>query len=211
MIKYIYFDVAGTLLEKPMLYANIQKSLADFGDDITIKDIKIKHKLVSELIHFPDRTDEMFYNKFNSEFLYVLGIVPTEELLKSIFKNCTYLPWQAFEDTQILKEINIPMGVISNFNISLRDKLEHFFGPIFKDVFVSEELGVAKPNIAFYQEALNKIQLKPSEVLYIGDSVRLDYEPAYKIGFNVLIIDRDNFYPNLKYKISNLAEIPNFL
>ncbi len=211
MIKYIYFDVAGTLLEKPMLYANIQKSLADFGYDITIKDIKIKHKLVSELIHFPDRTDEMFYNKFNSEFLYVLGIVPTEELLKSIFKNCTYLPWQAFEDTQILKEINIPMGVISNFNISLRDKLEHFFGPIFKDVFVSEELGVAKPNIAFYQEALNKIQLKPSEVLYIGDSVRLDYEPAYKIGFNVLIIDRDNFYPNLKYKISNLAEIPNFL
>ena len=211
MIKYIYFDVAGTLLEKPMLYANIQKSLADFGYDITIKDIKIKHKLVSELIHFPDRTDEMFYNKFNSEFLYVLGIVPTEELLKSIFKNCTYLPWQAFEDTQILKEINIPMGVISNFNTSLRDKLEHFFGPIFKDVFVSEELGVAKPNIAFYQEALNKIQLKPSEVLYIGDSVRLDYEPAYKIGFNVLIIDRDNFYPNLKYKISNLAEIPNFL
>ena len=211
MIKYIYFDVAGTLLEKPMLYANIQKSLADFGYDITIKDIKIKHKLVSELIHFPDRTDEMFYTKFNSEFLYVLGIVPTEELLKSIFKNCTYLPWQAFEDTQILKEINIPMGVISNFNTSLRDKLEHFFGPIFKDVFVSEELGVAKPNIAFYQEALNKIQLKPSEVLYIGDSVRLDYEPAYKIGFNVLIIDRDNFYPNLKYKISNLAEIPNFL
>ena len=211
MIKYIYFDVAGTLLEKPLLYANIQKSLADFGYDITIKDIKIKHKLVSELIHFPDRTDEMFYTKFNSEFLYVLGIVPTEKLLKSIFKNCTYLNWQAFEDTQILKEINIPMGVISNFNTSLRDKLEHFFGPIFKDVFVSEELGVAKPNIAFYQEALNKIQLKPSEVLYIGDSVRLDYEPAYKIGFNVLIIDRDNFYPNLKYKISNLAEIPDFL
>ena len=211
MIKYIYFDVAGTLLEKPLLYANIQKSLADFGYDITIKDIKIKHKLVSELIHFPDRTDEMFYTKFNSEFLYVLGIVPTEKLLKSIFKNCTYLNWQAFEDTQILREINIPMGVISNFNTSLRDKLEHFFGPIFKDVFVSEELGVAKPNIAFYQEALNKIQLKPSEVLYIGDSVRLDYEPAYKIGFNVLIIDRDNFYPNLKYKISNLAEIPNFL
>ena len=172
MIKYIYFDVAGTLLEKPMLYANIQKSLADFGYDITIKDIKIKHKLVSELIHFPDRTDEMFYNKFNSEFLYVLGIVPTEELLKSIFKNCTYLPWQAFEDTQILKEINIPMGVISNFNTSLRDKLEHFFGPIFKDVFVSEELGVAKPNIAFYPEALKRIQLKPNDVLYIGDSVR---------------------------------------
>ena len=211
MIKYIYFDVAGTLLEKPLLYANIQKSLADFGYDITIKDIKIKHKLVSELIHFPDRTDEMFYTKFNSEFLYVLGIVPTEKLLKSIFKNCTYLNWQAFEDTQILREINIPMGVISNFNTSLRDKLEHFFGPVFKDVFVSEELGVAKPNIAFYQEALNKIQLKPSEVLYIGDSVRLDYEPAYKIGFNVLIIDRDNFYPNLKYKISNLAEIPDFL
>ena len=186
MIKYIFFDVAGTLLGKPTLYTKIQNSLYDFGYDVLLDEIKNKHKFLSEVIHFPDRTDEIFYQKFNSELLYLLGIIPNEELLTFIFKNCTYLPWEAFEDTKI-------------------------FGPIFQDVFVSEELGVSKPNIEFYKKALHKTPFLASEILYIGDSIKLDFEPATKLGFNVLIIDRDNFYPNLKNKISNLAEISNFI
>jgi len=211
MIKYIFFDVAGTLLGKPSLYNNIQKTIEDFGHEVSLEDIKAKHKLLSEVIHFPDRTDEDFYKKFNSELLYLLGIVPQETLVNTIFKNCTYLPWEAFVDTQILSELNLPLGVISNFNTTLKDKLHSFFGPVFLDVFVSEELGVAKPNLDFYQKALDRIPFKANEVLYIGDSIKLDLEPAEKLGFNVLIIDRDNFYPNLKNKISNLAEITNYI
>lgn len=210
MIKYIFFDVAGTLLGKPSLYTNIQKSIEGFGFQVSLEDIKNKHKLLSEVIHFPDRTDADFYKKFNSELLYLLGIVPSEELLNTIFKNCTYLPWEAFEDTKILSELNVPLGVISNFNSTLKDKLNQFFGSVFQDVFVSEELGVAKPKIEFYQKALEKIPFHANEVLYIGDSIKLDLEPATKLGFSVLIIDRDNFYPNLKNKISNLAEIKSY-
>lgn len=211
MIKYIFFDVAGTLLGKPSLYDIIQKTLQDFGYKVSLDDIKAKHKLLSEVIHFPDRTDAVFYNKFNSELLYLLGIVPQETLVNSIFKNCTYLPWEAFDDTKILSELNLPLGVISNFNTTLKDKLHSFFGPVFKDVFVSEELGVAKPSVAFYQKALDRIPFEANEVLYIGDSIKLDLEPAEKLGLNVLIIDRDHFYPNLKNKISNLAEITNHI
>jgi FMN phosphatase YigB (HAD superfamily) len=211
MIQYIFFDVAGTLLGKPTLYSIIKKTLLDFGYEIVLDEIKNKHKLLSEVIHFPDRTDELFYKKFNSELLYLLGIIPNEELVNAIFKNCTYLPWEAFEDTQILKELNLPLGVISNFNTSLKDKLQQFFGPVFQDVFVSEELGVAKPNIEFYQKALEKIPFDAQEVLYVGDSIKLDLEPASKLGFKVLLIDRDNFYPKLKNSISNLTEINHFL
>lgn len=211
MIQYIFFDVAGTLLGKPTLYSIIKKTLLDFGYEIGLDEIKNKHKLLSEVIHFPDRTDELFYKKFNSELLYLLGIIPNEELVNAIFKNCTYLPWEAFEDTQILKELNLPLGVISNFNTSLKDKLQQFFGPVFQDVFVSEELGVAKPYIEFYQKALEKIPFDAQEVLYVGDSVKLDLEPASKLGFKVLLIDRDNFYPKLKNSISNLTEINHFL
>ena len=211
MIQYIFFDVAGTLLGKPTLYSIIQNTLRDFGHEVGLDEIKNKHKLLSEVIHFPDRTDMAFYEKFNSELLYLLGIVPEEALVNSIFKKCTYLPWQAFDDTQILKELPLPMGVISNFNTSLKDKLKQFFGPVFQDVFVSEELGVAKPNIEFYQKALEKIPFAAHEVLYVGDSIKLDLEPASKLGFKVLIIDRDNFYPNSKNKISSLTEITQFI
>jgi len=211
MIQYIFFDVAGTLMGKPILYSIIQNTLQDFGYEVPLDEIKNKHKLLSEVIHFPDRTDATFYKKFNSELLYLLGIVPEEVIVNSIFKKCTYLPWEAFDDTQILKEIHLPMGVISNFNTSLKDKLEQFFGPVFQDVFVSEELGVAKPNMEFYQKALEKIPFAAHEVLYVGDSIKLDLEPASKLGFKVLIIDRDNFYPNSKNKISSLTEITQFI
>jgi FMN phosphatase YigB (HAD superfamily) len=211
MIQYIFFDVAGTLLGKPTLYSIIQNTLRDFGHEVGLDEIKNKHKLLSEVIHFPDRTDVAFYKKFNSELLYLLGIVPEEIVIDSIFKNCSYLPWEAFDDTQILQKLNLPMGVISNFNTSLKDKLELFFGTVFQDVIVSEELGVAKPNIEFYQKALEKIPFAPHEVLYVGDSIKLDLEPASKLGFKVLIIDRDNFYPNSKNKISSLTEITQFI
>jgi HAD superfamily hydrolase (TIGR01549 family) len=211
MIQYIFFDVAGTLLGKPTLYSIIQNTLRDFGHELGLDEIKNKHKLLSEVIHFPDRTDKIFYKKFNSDLLYLLGIVPEEILVNSIFKKCTYLPWQAFDDTQILKELPLPMGVISNFNTSLKDKLKQCFGPVFQDVLVSEELGVAKPNIEFYQKALEKIPFDAHEVLYVGDSIKLDLEPASKLGFKVLIIDRDNFYPNSKNKISSLTEITQFI
>jgi putative hydrolase of the HAD superfamily len=211
MIKYIFFDVAGTLLGKPSLFSIIQKTLADFGNNISLEEIKQKHKLLSEVIHFPDRTDENFYKKFNSDLIYLFGIIPTKELVDAVFKNCTYLPWEKFEDTKVLTEVNLPLGVISNFNTTLKEKLNTFFGPVFKDILVSEELGVAKPNVEFYNRALKIIPFNVEEVLYVGDSIKLDLKPALQLGIQTLIVDRDNFYPNLKNRIASLTEIKDFL
>jgi putative hydrolase of the HAD superfamily len=211
MIKYIFFDVSATLLEKPVLFATIQNTLKDNNYYVSLEDIKHKHKLLSEVIHFPDRTDQEFYKTFNSDLLYLLGIVPTTSLLDAVFENCTYLPWEKFEDTSVLTELDLPLGIISNFNTTLKDKLISFFGDIFQDVFVSEELGVAKPSLEFYKRALEKIPFKADEVLYIGDSIKLDMEPAISLGIETLIIDRDNFYPNLEKRISSLNEIKNYL
>jgi FMN phosphatase YigB (HAD superfamily) len=207
MIKYIFFDVSGTILGKPSLFEKINESLSSFGIEISLNEIKLKHKLLSEVIHFPDRTDEQFYKYFNAELLRLLGIIPNEALLNGIFKNCTYLPWEKFEDTECLSSIRIPMGIISNFNGSLKLKLNQFFGPIFTDVLVSEELGIAKPKIEFYQEALKRIDCNVNEVLYIGDSLKLDIEPASQLGIKCLLIDRDNFYPQSNFTIANLNEI----
>ncbi|KRD63901.1 hypothetical protein ASE40_00710 [Flavobacterium sp. Root935] len=211
MIKYIFLDVSGTILWKPMIYQSIYETLLSFNHLVSMDELKYKHKALSEIIHFPDRTDSDFYHYFNTEFLRLLGIFPTEELVNAIFNNCTYLPWEKFEDTEVLHTIDIPIGIISNFNTSLKEKLEHFFGSVFKDVLVSEELGIAKPNVEFYQKALERINCLPSEVLYIGDSMKLDIEPASKLGMKCLLIDRDNFYQKSIYKINNLSEVLQYL
>ncbi len=211
MIKYIFFDVSGTLLGKPSLWNNINEVLKEFGHSKSLQEIKYKHKLLSEVIHFPDRTDAEFYTKFNSEFLRLLGIIPDELLVNAMFKKCTYLPWEKYDDTDVLSQLTVPLGIVSNFNTTLGDKLNAFFGPVFSHIIVSETEGVAKPDPEFYQRAIDKVKLTPEEILYIGDSIRLDLEPAMRLGIKSVLIDRDNFYPESHLRIKHLSEIKSFL
>ena len=125
MIEYILFDVAGTLLYKPKLYKNIQDTLSQFGYQVTLEEIKFKHKLLSEIIHFPDRTSKDFYLNFNTTLLELFGIIPTNEIVDAVFSNCTYLDWEKFDDTEILKSLNVPLGIASNFNKQFRNFREH--------------------------------------------------------------------------------------
>lgn len=211
MIEYILFDVAGTLLYKPKLYKNIKDTLSQFGYQLTLEEIKFKHKLLSETIHFPDRTSKDFYLNFNTTLLELFGIIPTTEIVDAVFSNCTYLDWEKFDDTEILKSLNVPLGIASNFNSTLKEKIQNIFGNIFSDIIVSEEVGNAKPSAEFYQAVLKKIDIDPEKILYIGDSLKLDIEPTIKLRINSLLIDRDNFYPASKYKIANLHQIVDFL
>lgn len=209
--KYILFDVAGTLLHKPAIFTSIQKVLQQYKYRFDEKKIKAHHKLISECYVFPDQTDASFYKKFNADLLYSLGVIPEDNLLNKIFDACTYLPWEKFSDTHCLNEIKIPIGIISNFNSTLKEKLKSFFDKEFKDVFVSEELGVAKPNTLFYQKAIDKIGIEPSEIIYVGDSLKLDIQPAQKLGLNAKLIDREEYYPAFENRIKSLNELNNFL
>ena len=210
-MKYLLLDVAGTILHKSDIFTKINETLHRYGHSIAVTELKHNHKLLSEAIKFPDRTNADFYINFNSELLYSLGIIPTEELLKDIFQSCSYLPWEKFEDTKVLSEIEVPIGIISNFNSSLKNELDKHFGSIFSDFFVSEEIGISKPSIAFYQKALDKIKVEPADILYVGDSVKLDLEPSLKLGINSYIIDRDNFYSYNSRTLKSLSELTKLI
>lgn len=205
--EYILFDVAGTLLHKPSFFDEILVILKANGYKITKEEFILKHKLLSETIKFPDRTDKEFYNFFNEELLYSLGVLPNSTFLDKIFTNCSYLPWEKYEDTLVLGKIKQPIGIISNFNNTLRNKLDASFDISFCDIIVSEEIGISKPDVEFYKRALEIIDVDANKILYIGDSVKLDLHPATLCGIDTLIIDRDDFYPSLGAKISNLNHI----
>ena len=206
-IRYLLFDAANTLIHKADLWDKLEEVFTKHQYNISRKELKYKHKLISELIHFPDVTSKTFYNNFNAELCRLLGIVPNTELLNDIFENCKYLPWKAFEDVTFLAEINIPIGVLSNFNKGLTKILEENLPTIkFKDIIISEIEGVAKPNKAFYKRAIEIIDLKPEEILYIGDSLKLDIEPALALGFQVRLIDRECFFEASEFHLKSLKD-----
>ncbi len=208
-IKYILFDAANTLIHKPDLWTNYIKVLKDFGYSLSEKELKQRHKLLSECIKFPDLTSQDFYNMFNKELINAFGIIETPELLDSIFNACKYLPWETFEDVKYISHFSsCKYGVLSNFNSGLREILKEKMDHInFEHIIISEEEKVAKPNIEFYKIALRKIGLKASEILFIGDSLKLDIKPALEVGFKVHLIDRDCIYVRSKYRIESFKNI----
>jgi len=205
------FDAANTLIHKPSLWPSIQSVLSKYGFILPEEKLKLHHKLLSEVINFPDRTSEEFYHYFNAELLLSLGILPNEKILKDFFTACSYLPWECFNDTEWLNTCALPIGVLSNFNKGLPDILQKLFGNIFSDIIVSESLEIRKPDVAVYQHALDVIGLPANQILYVGDSLKLDVLPSRSIAFNTHLIDRLDIYTEFKNRLSFLDELNSII
>lgn len=59
--------------------------------------------------------------------------------------------------------------------------------------------------------AVEKLGLQPHEVLFVGDSLEIDYEGARNAGLKALLIDRENKVQKQVEKIRSLQEILAFI
>ena len=83
------------------------------------------------------------------------------------------------------------LAVISNFDGRLRLILEHLgISKFFAHVFVSSELGADKPDPEIFARALKFIDLKPNQVLHVGDDVNRDWKAAAAAGLLIFKLDR---------------------
>jgi putative hydrolase of the HAD superfamily len=62
------------------------------------------------------------------------------------------------------------------------------FGP--RDVYISDQVGIAKPNPKLYQLVLRELGLLPSETMYVGDNLAHDIAPPRSIGMHTAWINR---------------------
>ena len=210
--KVLLLDAANTIIHKPKLISRFLEALNEAGIVIEEEILRRRHKLISEVVDFPDQTSEQFYARFNSELLLSLGIIPSEELLKDIFNKCTYLPWEPFPDTNILANVSQKTVILSNFNSTLENKLKSVFNDNIFDLIIGSEVeGVRKPHLDFYERAISKLGVQPSEILYVGDSIKLDIIPAKNSGIDALLIDRDNNFPLFNKRITSLYQLSEYI
>jgi putative hydrolase of the HAD superfamily len=207
----LLFDAANTIIHKPLLFIKAKEVLEFHGIKTTIQGLREKHKIVSELILFPDRTSKEFYHEFNKEWMYSMGILPRKDLLNDLFEVCSYLPWEKFEDTQVLKEFRIKKAILSNFHGGLNDIVSKHFPGVFSQLVISEIENFRKPNVKFYERAIETLGVKPQEIIYIGDSMKLDIEPALTVGMKTYLIDRNNDYQFSSYTINSLTQLRDII
>jgi putative hydrolase of the HAD superfamily len=102
--------------------------------------------------------------------------------------------WELYPEVpSVLEQLRprFQLAVVSNFDGRLRFILEHLgVSKFFSHVFVSSELGADKPDPEIYQRALKLIDLKPTEVLHVGDDSERDWKAAGAAGLHVFRLDR---------------------
>jgi putative hydrolase of the HAD superfamily len=102
--------------------------------------------------------------------------------------------WELYPEVPgVLEQLQprFQLAVISNFDGRLRLILQHLgISKFFRHVFVSSELCADKPDPEIYQRALKFIDLKPNEVLHVGDDPERDWQAATAAGLSIFRLDR---------------------
>ena len=102
--------------------------------------------------------------------------------------------WELYpEVADVLKKLQpyFQLAVMSNFDARLRFILRHLgISKYFAHVFISSELGADKPDPEIFRRAVKLIDLKPTQVLHVGDDSERDWKAAAEAGLSVFELDR---------------------
>jgi 2-haloacid dehalogenase len=227
MIKIVLWDIDGTLLN---FHAAEQVAI----------------RTLFETFHLGECTDEMLvrYSAINRAYWEKLerGEVSKPEVLEGRFHDFFQLEGI---DTSLAPEFNqayqVSLGdtivymddsyelvkslkgkvlqyAVSNGTVLAQTKKLRLsgLGELFDGVYLSEDLGVEKPNIAFFDKVFAEIgPIEPSEVIIVGDSLTSDIRGGNNAGiltcwYNPKGDSASEEY-RIDYEIRNLQEIRKIL
>ena len=158
---------------------------------------------------------EDFWCQWDSLVLKHLKVEENEDLPRIVhskwmdFVDCTLYP-EMREALSELKRRGLQLGLISSAYEEEIDLILEKAGPeksIFDVIVGVDTVKKAKPNPDIFKYAVSKLNVKPEETMFVGDSVDVDYKGAENAGIQALLIDRtEEQQSNLK-RIRNLKEV----
>jgi putative hydrolase of the HAD superfamily len=128
--------------------------------------------------------------------------------------------WQLFNDTPAcldwLRSRGLRLAVITNApGVHQRHKLASVgLAHLFDSIVISEELGVPKPDARIFQAACAKLDVRPEEVVHVGDRLDLDAVAAMRAGMHGVWLNRrgeDDAPPHGIATITGLGELPGLI
>ena len=157
---------------------------------------EISGRLFSEAKHGLHTVAEVM-ELYPKEFIATIGypesaVDPFKHAFRAAWGTTHTLVPGAEQMLQTLQAKGYRLFAASNsFGHLQRSRLEHAgILHYFEDTYISMDIGYDKPDIRFYQEALKRCGLQPSEVLMIGDSMTTDVLGAQAAGMDALFFDR---------------------
>ena len=197
MIKNILLDLDDTILDfKKCEHVALDKALTVLGvphDESTIK----LYSKINDLVQCSgQKAWETYEEMLSNQYFFVAGAVELLENLKDKYN----------------------LYIVSNGTASVQDRriagahLEKYF----KKIFISQRVGINKPDIRFFERCFAEIpNLNKDETIIVGDSLSSDIQGGINAGIKTCWYNPHNLTTpdNMKinYVIGNLEELYDVL
>ena len=224
MIKVITFDAGNTLirLSRPVgvTYAAVAKH---FGANLNPIDLehgfRAAWKTVPRLPEVPGPRPDDGRNWWRDVVIQTLQnarakVEPFDDFFDAVYQEFT-LPgvWRleagALELLHDLRRVGFRLGIISNFDLRLRQILQHVgVLDLFEQIVVSSQVGAEKPSPRIFEEALRRFAVEPAELLHVGDEEKADGDGARALGIQAFILGfAGSGLPGLRERVGLAAPI----
>lgn len=183
-----------------------EKCLRELNEVISEFSSNYEHHFDKLLLRLPEED----FRGINPACLIAAGVVAYHE---TKFRQLSAYN-DAYEVLRILSKTGLILGIITaglqvkQAEKLIRLKLYQYLHP--RAIFISDQIGISKPNKKLFQRACSEMKVPPQEAMYIGDNPINDIDPPNAIGMITAWSRRSGKYASVKGKTRPLFEIDNF-
>jgi putative hydrolase of the HAD superfamily len=227
VIHYVLFDAVGTLIYPRPSVAEIYTEVgARFGSSLTFADIRPRFAAAyrrvfrecDDLATNGDRERE----RWQAVVAEVFADVPhaVEPIFAALWDHFAQPQhWELYDDVApVWRELSsrgFVLAIASNFDSRLRQILAgHDLLADCPHVFVSSEIGHAKPSPEYYRAVERRLAACPEEILIVGDDLENDVVAPRRAGWRALALTRrtgEIQHFDDEETLASLSELPSRL
>jgi len=197
-IKHIIFDFGGVMIEKTF----VLKNLLDIFESGILSSREFL-EIIFDTYYYPHQTDAAALPAKKVNIDYYL------ELWFQLYSLVTHISSEMEEIIERFHHAGYIVSLMSNtYDIHARSNELRGFYDAFDNLFLSNEIGLVKPNIEKYKHVLNKLNTKPKECIFIDDKIA-NLIPARELGIIVVRFESLEKFKNQLNEIGIQEISPN--
>ncbi|KAL7407416.1 hypothetical protein ABVT39_008094 [Epinephelus coioides] len=207
-LRWVLWDVKDTLLK---VRASVGQQYCKEAErtGLNLSAVEVENAFGQAYRHYSSRYPNYGITQGLDGRSWWMGVV------RDTFSQCRVFP-DSKKALESCSSLGLKLAVVSNFDKRLEeilrvcDLLSHF-----SFLITSEEAGVAKPNAAIFDQALQKCGVPAASVAHIGDHYVKDYLASRSVGIHGFLLDRHNKHdqPDVprEHRLSSLEDLPSQL